>query len=125
VTGPPPRLALTGFGAAPSRAQVETRVLTAGERLRRAGKAPLLGLGIAILVLPIPVVHFAVPPIALIAGVVIGVRRMGQRELFVSARGVCPFCGTEQSLGLSGSAYDLPRGIKCHSCLRGMTLDAA
>jgi hypothetical protein len=118
-------LPLTGFGVAPSHADIETRILAAGERLRRAGKAPLMGLAVAILVLPIPVVHFAVPPLALISGAVIGFRRMGQRELFVSARGTCPFCHTEQSLGLSGSAYRLPRSIKCHSCLRAMTLDAA
>lgn len=118
-------LSLSGFGVAPSRAEVETRTLTAGARLRRAGKAPLIGLGVAILVLPIPVVHFAVPPLALVAGLVIGARRIGQGELFTSARGRCPFCGTEQSLGLSGSAFRLPRSIKCHACLRAMTLDAA
>jgi hypothetical protein len=119
------QLALRGFGAAPSPARIEIRSLTTGERLRRAGKAPLIGLGVAILVLPIPVVHFAVPPLALISGVVVGIRRMSQRELFVSARGPCPFCGTEQSLGLNGSAYRLPRSAKCHACLRSMTLDAA
>jgi len=75
-------------------------------------------------VLPIPIVHFAVPPLALISGVVIGIRRIMQRELFAAAAGPCPFCATEQSLGLNGSAYQLPRSLKCHACLRPITLDA-
>ncbi len=125
MTSPNPSVVLSGFGVTPSPAEVEIRSLSAGQRLRRASMAPLAGLGVAILVLPIPVVHFAVPPLALIAGVVIGARRISQRELFTSARGRCPFCGTEQSLGLTGSAYRLPRSIKCHACLRAMTLDAA
>ena len=118
------RLQLTGFGARPTVATIEVRALTGGERIRRAAIAPLAGLGIAILVLPIPVVHFAVPPVALISGVVFGFRRVAQRELVAAGHGACPFCGTEQTLGMNGTAYRLPRDLKCHSCLRPITLDA-
>jgi hypothetical protein len=119
----PVTLSLSGFGVSPARAAVEVRTLTAGERVRRAMIAPAAGVAIAILVLPIPIVHFAVPPAALIGGVVFGIRRAGQRELFATAHGSCPFCDTEQPLGVNGTAYRLPRNLKCHSCLRSMTLD--
>ncbi|MEO8138854.1 MAG: hypothetical protein ABI742_04355 [Gemmatimonadota bacterium] len=119
------RLSLSGFGAAPSVASLEIRTLTPGERLQRAAMAPAIGLGIAVLVLPIPIVHFAVPPVALIGGVVMGFRRASQGELIATAHGACPFCGTEQTLGVNGTAYRLPRSLKCRNCLRPMTLDVA
>jgi hypothetical protein len=117
------RLALTGFGTPPTTAETEIGALGRGERLRRAAVAPLIGLAVAIAVLPIPVVHFAVPPAALVGGLIMGMRRLGQRELFVTAHGPCPFCGTEQTLGVNGSAFRLPRSLKCRSCLRLMTLE--
>ncbi len=116
------RLPLTGFGANPSEAAIEIRTLSGKERFRRAAMAPLIGLGIAVLVLPIPIVHFAVPPVALIGGVVLAVRRASQGELISTAHGACPFCGTDQTLGLNGTAYRLPRNLKCRSCLKLMTL---
>jgi hypothetical protein len=119
----PVALSLSGFGVSSAPAGVEVRLLTGGERLRRALIPPAAGVAIAILVLPIPVVHFAVPPVALISGVVFGCRRVAQRELFAAAHGACPFCGVEQTLGVNGTAYRLPRNLKCHSCLRPMTLD--
>jgi hypothetical protein len=115
-------LVLTGFGAPPSLATLEIRTLTGRERFRRAAIAPIAGLGIAILVLPIPIVHFAVPPVALIGGVVLAVRRASQSELIATAHGACPFCGTDQTLGVNGTAYRLPRSLKCRSCLKLMTL---
>lgn len=116
-------LALTGFGAAASVAETTVQTMSTGERLRRAALAPLIGIGVAILVLPIPVVHFAVPPAAIVGGLVLGIRRLTQRELFVTAHGPCPFCGTEQTLGVNGSPFRLPRALKCRACLRLMTLE--
>ncbi len=115
---------LSGFGASPSVARLEIRTLTGPERFRRAAMAPLMGLGIAIAVLPIPIVHLAVPPVALLGGIVLGFRRAGQRELIATAEGPCPFCSTEQTLGLNGAVYRLPRNLKCRSCLRLLTIGA-
>jgi len=114
-----------GFGVKPSRATIEVETLSGRDRLRRGAIAPLIGLGVAILVLPIPIVHFAVPPMAILGGVLLGLRRLLQREIITAARGPCPFCGTEQTLGLSGSTYRLPRDLKCRDCLQLLTLDEA
>jgi hypothetical protein len=117
-------LPLTGFGTPPSHATVEIGSLTAAERFRRAAKAPALGLAISVAVLPIPIVHFAVPPAALLTGIALGIRRMGQRQIITSAEGSCPFCGTSQTLGLTGSSYRMPRNLKCHACLKPFTISA-
>ena len=118
-------LPIQGFGAAPTSANIEIQTLSTGERLRRGATPPMIGLGVAIMVLPIPIVHFAVPPMAILCGLALGVRRALQREIIATARGCCPFCGAEQSLGLAGADYRLPRDLKCRSCLRLLTLDRA
>jgi hypothetical protein len=118
-------LPLEGFGVAPTRAQVEIQILTTGERLRRGALGPAVGLGMALVTLPIPLVHLFFPPAALVAGVVLGVRRGLTRELFHRASGPCPFCAVDQRLGLTGSSYRVPRSVKCSHCLQPLTLQAA
>ncbi|HXW97734.1 MAG TPA: hypothetical protein VEI47_09120 [Gemmatimonadales bacterium] len=117
------QLPIRGFGAAPSQATLEVATLSTGERFRRGAMAPVFGFGVALLVLPIPIVHLAVPPFAIIGGMVMGVRRAFQKEIITSARGTCPFCGTEQTLGLNGSRYRLPRDLKCRSCSQLLSLE--
>ncbi|MEO8633790.1 MAG: hypothetical protein ABI587_00795 [Gemmatimonadales bacterium] len=114
---------LSAIGVPPGTATAEIASLTLPERLRRGGLAPLVGLGIAILVLPIPFVHLAVPPVAILGGLVLGVRRALQRTLFHRIHGTCPACGVEQPLGLNGTPYRLPRDLKCRACLQLLSLD--
>jgi len=115
-------LSLQGFGTQATQAQVEVKALSAGERARRAAMAPVIGLCVSLLVLPIPIVHFAVPPVALVGGVVMGIRRALQGEIITQAHGPCPFCGTDQSLGLTGASFRMPRDLKCRSCLKLFTI---
>lgn len=119
------RLPITGFGATPTQAEVTVGTLTGGERARRAAMGPMLGVGVALVVLPVPLVHLIVPPLALIGGVALGLRRASIQQIFTGGHGPCPFCGTEQTLGLTGSAYRLPQTLKCRSCLKPLSLDAA
>jgi hypothetical protein len=115
-------LPLQGFGTPATQAQVEVKALSAGERAKRAAMAPVAGLCVSLLVLPIPIVHFAVPPLALVGGVVMGIRRALQGEIITQARGPCPFCGTDQALGLIGTPFRMPRNLKCHTCLKLFTI---
>lgn len=117
------QLSLCGFGAAPSTGVAVIRSLSTPERLRRAGVVFGGGVLAALATLPIPLVHFFFPPAALVAGTLFGVRRLAQRAVFRSARGTCPFCGREQSLGLTGVAVRLPRAVSCHGCRRELRLD--
>ncbi|MFN8651661.1 MAG: hypothetical protein U0133_07145 [Gemmatimonadales bacterium] len=122
MTTHPVTLPLTGFGAAPSQATLEIGTLSTVERLKRAGLAPVIGLLVSIAVLPIPIVHFAVPPVALLLGIVLGLRRLTQGRIITRAEGSCPFCGTVQTLGLNGSSYRMPRELKCQHCLKSFTI---
>lgn len=119
------QLSVSGFGAAPTTGVALVHVLERGERLRRAGGIFAAGLVAALITLPIPLVHFFFPPAALVTGTVLGVRRLRQRAVFTSARGTCPFCGREQSLGLTGATAQLPRKATCHGCRRELRLERA
>jgi hypothetical protein len=117
-------LPLQGFGSPVATATATVETLDAGERLKRAGIMMGGGVAGAVLTLPIPIVHLFFPLTSLVAGIVLGVRRLGQHELFQKVEGTCPFCGTAQRLSLSGAAFRLPRDLTCHHCRRTLTLGA-
>ena len=117
-------LALTGFGVPATVASAEIRELSSGERLRRGFGAAALGLLLAILTLPIPIVHFVFPLVALVGGLVLGVRRFGQGELFHRVEGACPFCGRDGRWGLTHAPVKLPRELSCPACRKTLELEA-
>jgi hypothetical protein len=115
-------LPLTGFGAGRTSARVEIVALSPLDRLKRAAiifGAALVGAAIA---LPIPLVHFVLVPAALILGTVFALVRLGQHEVFRSAAGRCPFCGTEQSFTVMGR-FRLPKKLHCASCQHQLVLE--
>jgi hypothetical protein len=115
-------VSLKGFGRAPTRAQVVIGTLTLRERGARAAVALGAGLALAVIALPIPLVHLILVPGALLLGISFAAIRVGQREVFRSAEGVCPYCGARQRLGLAGRAFRLPREVFCGNCQRALDL---
>jgi hypothetical protein len=113
---------LTGFGCAPTEAQVTVESLSLRARLARGAAVAGGGLALAVIALPIPLVHFVLVPAALLLGITFGSIRLGQREIFSSAEGACPFCGTRQRLGLAGRVFRLPRRVFCSNCQRELDL---
>jgi hypothetical protein len=113
---------LTGFGCAPTEAQVTVETLSVRARLARGAAVAGAGLALAVIALPIPLVHFVLVPTALLLGITFGTIRLGQREIFSSAEGACPFCGTRQRLGLAGRVFRLPRRVFCSNCQRELDL---
>jgi hypothetical protein len=113
---------LAGFGCAPTEAEVTVESLTLRARLARGTAVAGAGLVLAVIALPIPLVHFVLVPAALLLGLGFGAIRLGQREIFSSAEGTCPFCGTRQRLGLAGRVFRLPRRVFCSSCQRELDL---
>ena len=114
---------LKGFGAPPTAAVVVVESLTTRRRLARAATVAGLGLAAAAIALPIPLVHFVLVPGSLLIGGILGAMRLAQREIFRSAQGPCPFCGTQQRLGLAGKSFRLPRRAHCTSCGRELDLE--
>jgi hypothetical protein len=113
---------LRGFGAKPTVAHIELETLTLADRSKRAATIFGLGLVLALIAIPIPLVHFVLVPGALLVGAVLALIRLGQTEIFRTATGRCPFCGTEQSFSVIGR-FRLPKKLYCSSCQRQLLLE--
>ena len=115
-------LPLRAFGAEATAARVELDVLSPTDRLKRAGT--ILGFSViaAAIALPIPLVHFVFVPGALVAGIVMSIVRLRQMEVFRSASGRCPYCGTEQGFAVMGR-FSLPKKLYCQACQRQLVLE--
>ncbi len=109
------------MGDAPSVARVEVNVLEPAERLKRAAIALGAGIAAALIALPIPLVHFFVVPGALIAGLMLSVNRLRQRETFRAASGRCPHCGSDQRFPILGG-FRLPKRLDCPACHHDLSL---
>jgi hypothetical protein len=118
-------LALKGFGVPATAVAVLTRRLALSQRLARAGRAFGMALAAALIMLPIPIIHIIGPPAAIVIGLVLAIRRLGEGEIFVSAEGPCPFCQESQRLGLAGSRYRVPCTLSCSSCRQPLQLQAS
>jgi hypothetical protein len=117
-------LPLRAFGAKPTAARVELDVLTPSDRLKRA--ATILGISLiaAVIALPIPLVHLVLVPGVLLTGISVSAVRLGQREIFRSASGSCPYCGTEQRFTVMGR-FRLPKTLHCQVCHRQLVLEGS
>jgi hypothetical protein len=113
---------LRGFGVKPSVAYLELDTLTLADRVKRAATIFGLGMVLALIAIPIPLVHFVLIPGALLVGTVLALVRLGQAEVFRSATGRCPFCGKEQSFSVMGR-FRLPKKLYCSSCQRQLLLE--
>jgi hypothetical protein len=115
-------LPLKGFGSTATEATVQTAVLSPADRLKRAGTMPLIGIAVAAIALPIPIIHLFLPPAALLLGLGFGANRLRHSEVFRSARGRCPFCGTQQSFAVMGR-FELPKSVYCAHCHQQLELE--
>ena len=115
-------LKLQGFGASPAPARAEVAELSRAERLKRAAVVFGAFVAVAIIALPIPIVHFVVVPGGLLLAVSLGLLRLREGQVFRSVEGRCPFCGTEQAFPVLGR-FRLPREVGCSNCHRRLTLE--
>jgi hypothetical protein len=116
-------LLLHGFGAPPAPARAEIAELSPVERMKRAAAMFGAFIAVALVALPIPIVHFVVVPAGLLLAVALGALRLREAEIFRSVEGRCPFCGTDQSFAILGR-FRLPRQVDCASCRRRLMLEA-
>jgi hypothetical protein len=115
-------LTLHGFGAPAAPARAEIAELAPAERIKRAAVVFGAFVAVAIVALPIPIVHFIVVPGGLLLAVVLGSRRLGEHAVFRDVSGGCPFCGTQQHFSLFGR-FRLPKDVHCAGCRRKLTLE--
>jgi hypothetical protein len=112
-----------GFGAAPATAVVDIEVLSGSDRLKRAAWMLAVSVAVALIALPIPLVHFILVPGALLGGLLLAGNRLTVSEIFRRAVGRCPFCGTEQNFPVMGR-FRLPKRAHCVECGRELSLEA-
>jgi hypothetical protein len=118
------RLPLKGFGEAPTAATVELVVLTPAERLKRAALLFGVFVVVALVALPIPIIHLFLVPGALLLGLMLSARRLGQAQIFRRVEGRCPLCGTEQAFSIMGP-FRLPTRVHCAHCHRSLAIEDA
>jgi hypothetical protein len=116
-------LQLKGFGAPPAEARAEIAELSPRERMKRAAVVFGAFIAVAIVALPIPIVHFVVVPAGLLLAFTLGAWRLREGVIFRGVEGRCPFCGAEQRFHLMGR-FRLPRTLDCERCRRRLTLEA-
>jgi chromate transport protein ChrA len=116
-------LSLKGFGAPPTAATVVLVVLTPAERLKRAAALFAVFLVVALVAIPIPIIHLFLVPGALLLGVMLSARRLGQAQVFRRVEGRCPFCGAQQTFSIMGP-FKLPRQVHCGHCQRALVIEA-
>ncbi|HXF02134.1 MAG TPA: hypothetical protein VN601_04015 [Arthrobacter sp.] len=115
-------LDLHGFGAPPGTARANVAELTTADRLKRSAVVFGAFVTVAIIALPIPIVHFVLVPGGLLLAVLFGALRLRDGVIFRGVQGRCPFCGTEQQFSLFGR-FRLPRQVNCVNCRRRLTLE--
>lgn len=115
-------LRVKGFGAPPGTAHAEVAELSLADRLKRAGVVFGAFVAVAVIALPIPIVHFMLVPGGLLLAFILGGIRLGQSKIFNGVEGRCPFCGTEQEFPVLGR-FRLPREVHCGSCRRRLVLE--
>ena len=99
---------------------------TLGSRVLLALKTTGLGLLVAVVLLPVPVIHLAgIGFFVACLGVSIWQLRPGQRVR--SVEGPCPHCGHQQRywLGLNLGPLKFPKGTSCESCAKTLTIEDA
>ncbi|MCH6561508.1 MAG: hypothetical protein O7B23_05155 [Deltaproteobacteria bacterium] len=102
-------------GAEPSTVRVRTTRFARRERLKRGARIFFPLFGLALVSLPIPAWHLAAVPGFLLAGIVLGVRRLRQREQVEALEGPCPACGRRQDFAVP-ARLTLPLTLRCPGC---------
>jgi predicted RNA-binding Zn-ribbon protein involved in translation (DUF1610 family) len=109
----------------PTDARVSLRRFTHRERAVRAAKMTLAWFVAAALVAVVPIIHLVGIPLAVLAGVVFGVRQYGVTETLQSVEAPCPKCGTAQRFfaGFGVGSPRLPMTLTCEACGKELRLE--
>lgn len=97
-----------------------------GARVLKALRTVGLGLIVAVVLLPVPVIHLAgIGIFVACLGIAVWQLLPGLRVRTV--QGPCPHCGEQQEywLGLNVGPMKLPKGTSCEKCAKALSIEAA
>lgn len=101
--------------------ELQTSMLTQADRLRRTAKGLLICLGLGVLVVFIPVFHWVLVPVALLAMPVVGFYTYRTRSIVERAAGECPECRATVTLALAPQTR-IPHWTYCPACNKPLQL---
>ncbi len=97
-----------------STGEVEVKAWTKNERLLRALKFGGITWGIALVCVVLPIVHFILVPLFLIAGPLMALRTFRTTSVVLGGRGHCPFCQKDVTIGRGADHW--PIDELCTQC---------
>lgn len=114
--------AITIKGAASSSVgELHTRSFTPWERMVQAGKVLAVAWSLALITVFIPIAHFVLVPLFLVAGPVMALMKYRVETVAEKAHGVCPEC--EQAVDIALDPADrLPKWTYCPACNKPVQL---
>jgi hypothetical protein len=112
---------VTGYSGKRTTATVTVESFDRPQRVGRALKGIVTWWAAAAGSVFIPVAHFLLVPSLALFGVYTFFERLGASEVVTAANGMCPDCGREQRLDVSGR-WRVPRDVACRYCQRSLTL---
>lgn len=115
------RLELRGNGGGVGLGELHTAVLTTGDRLRRTARGVAITLGLGVLAVFIPVFHWVLVPVFLVAVPVVGVYIYRPTTLVEKAAGECPECRKAITLDLAPQTR-IPHWTYCPACSKPLRL---
>jgi hypothetical protein len=112
---------IRGLGDKVSPGTVEHQAWQKRERTLRALKALGITWGLAVAAVLIPLLHFVLVPLLLLAGPAVFVWIAGQEEMILGGRGTCPECG--KPLEIAKSTVKWPLKDICTHCHAQLTVE--
>ena len=97
---------------------------SAADRVKRAAATFAIGVLVAVLFIPIPIIHLLAIPFALIAGTAISIRQSMSVARLRPLRMPCPKCGGTNRVGGGVGLRDVATPVErmCDECRRGLQL---
>ncbi len=114
-------LEFKGNSGGVGRGELHTVVLTMGDRLKRTSRGVAITLGLGVLAVFIPLFHWVLVPIFLVAVPVVGVYMYRTTILVEKAVGECPECRQEVVLELAPQTR-IPHWSYCTGCNKPVQL---
>jgi hypothetical protein len=106
----------------PSPGQVRIEEWTKPERTRRALKLGAACWGLALFSVILPLVHFVLVPLLLLAGPIVVIHILGVESVILEGEGACPHCRAPFTIARRSLAF--PFHDHCTACGRGVTVEA-
>jgi len=99
-----------------SKGEVQIVTFSNSERTVRALKVLGICWGIGLFSILIPVLHFVLPPIFLLAGPIVGLMRYSIKSKILEGQGICPICAADFKITPTKATF--PLDDICEACHR-------